>query len=106
MNLLQLTFLQIPRKEYMNESVTKKRARLYWQSRKRGISENCLIFSTFSAKYLNNFSEDQIDIYDKILNQPDNDWELYYWMVGAKPVPQEYQSEIMTMLQDHCRQKY
>ena len=35
-----------------NESPEKKRARLLWQSRKRGIAENCLLFGTFSEKYL------------------------------------------------------
>nr|XP_002124208.1 succinate dehydrogenase assembly factor 2, mitochondrial-like [Ciona intestinalis] len=95
--------LSIPEKSYANESITKKRARLHWQSRKRGISENCLIFSTFAAKYLNSFSPEQIEIYDKILNKPNNDWDVYYWMVGTKNVPNEYQSEIMDMLQEHCR---
>ncbi|CAK8673426.1 unnamed protein product [Clavelina lepadiformis] len=85
------------------ESLVQKRARLLWQSRKRGIAENCLIFSTFSAKHLNNFDEEQLESYDKLLNQPSNEWDIYYWMVGTKPVPETYDDDLMRMLQEHCR---
>nr|CAB3265918.1 succinate dehydrogenase assembly factor 2, mitochondrial-like [Phallusia mammillata] len=86
-----------------DESITKKRARLLWQSRKRGISENCLIFSTFAAEHLNSFNETQLSTFDELINKPSNEWDLYYWMVGTKPVPDEFSSDIMEMLQEHCR---
>jgi len=87
----------------VNEPVEKKRARLLWQSRKRGIAENCLLFGTFSQKYLDSLTEEQLVTYDRILNDYVNEWDLYYWMVGTKEVPKVYQSDIMTMLQQHCR---
>lgn len=86
-----------------NETLLAKRARLTWQSRKRGISENCLLLSTFADKYLSNFDEKRIQLFDSLINDCNNDWDLYYWMTGAKPVPEEFNNEIMDMLKIHCR---
>ncbi|XP_039272255.2 succinate dehydrogenase assembly factor 2-B, mitochondrial-like [Styela clava] len=85
------------------ESLVKKRARLTWQSRKRGIAENCLLFSTFADKYLNDLTADQLIMYDKLLNTADNDWDMYYWMTGARSIPREFDNEIMQLLQKHCK---
>ena len=54
---------------------------------------------------LNNFSfsKDEVEAYDRLLNKPSNDWDVYYWMIGHKPVPDEYDNEIMKMLQQHCK---
>lgn len=39
--------------------------RLLYQSRKRGMLENDLLLSTFAAKYLETFTEQQIEQYDR-----------------------------------------
>lgn len=44
-------------------------------------------------------------MYDFIINMPSNDWELYYWSVGRKPIPQEYSNEVMDLLVEHTRNK-
>ncbi|GFN78755.1 succinate dehydrogenase assembly factor 2, mitochondrial [Plakobranchus ocellatus] len=88
-----------PYTEKTGESIDLKRARLLYQSRKRGMLENGLLLSTFASKYLDSFSEDQLSSYDKLINQPTNDWEIYYWVTGAKETPQEYKSDVMELLQ-------
>jgi len=88
-----------------HESIDVKRKRLLYQSRKRGILENDLILSTFADKYLNGFDKKQLELYDFIINMPSNDWELYYWSVGRKQVPEEYNNEIMDLLVKHTRNK-
>lgn len=65
--------------------------------------ENGLLLSTFASKYLKGMTEEQVELYDKLINKPSNDWEIYYWATGNKPTPEEYQSEIMVMLQEHAR---
>lgn len=86
-----------------NESPVKKRARLIWQSRKRGIKENCLIFGTFADEHLASFSSAQLDLYDDLLNRSDNEWDLYYWMTGSERVPEMFDNEIMDLLKKHCK---
>ena len=41
--------------------------------------------------------------YDKLINQPSNDWELYYWMTEAKPTPEEFEGPVMDMLKRHAK---
>ncbi len=110
---------------------SKKRARLLYQSRKRGILENGLLLSSFAHKHLDTFSEvsekssnfahysrfhvsafssshppppqEELTLYDRLINLPSNDWEIYYWATGAKPTPEEFDNAIMDKLKVHTR---
>jgi succinate dehydrogenase assembly factor 2 len=63
--------------------------------------ENCLLLSTFASRYLDTMSERQLDLYDNLINQPTNDWDIYYYATNVKPIPAEYDNEIMAMLKKH-----
>ena len=63
------------------------------------------IHSTFAGKHLDNLSDTLLDQYDKLINQPSNDWEIYYWMTEKKPTPEEYNNEVMDMLKIHAKNK-
>ena len=63
------------------------------------------IHSTFAGKHLDNLSDTLLDQYDKLINQPSNDWEIYYWMTEKKPTPEEYDNEVMDMLKIHAKNK-
>lgn len=78
-------------------------SRLHYQSRKRGMLENDLLLSTFAKKYLDSFTEQQTMMYDRLINSPSNDWDIFYWIVEKKPTPEEFDSEIMTMLKKHAK---
>lgn len=86
-----------------NESLEDKKARLLYQSRKRGMTENGLLLSTFAALYLEKLSEEQLKMYDSLINKPTNDWEIYYWMTGHKPTPPEYDNDVMDKLKAHAK---
>ncbi|GAB1602363.1 succinate dehydrogenase assembly factor 2, mitochondrial [Argonauta hians] len=86
-------------KEYKNETPELTRARLLYQSRKRGMLENGLILSTFASKHLNDLNEQQLMQYDSLINEPTNDWDIYYWVTGAKDPPEQFNNEIMALLQ-------
>ncbi|PGH09111.1 hypothetical protein GX51_00865 [Blastomyces parvus] len=59
------------------EDITTMRARLLYQSRKRGILESDLLLSTFASQYLPTMTKPQLQEYDKFLDE--NDWDIYYW---------------------------
>lgn len=65
--------------------------------------ENDLLLSTFADKYLDGFTEEQTMQYDRLINIVDNDWDLFYWIVGKQPTPPEYDNEVMDMLKKHAR---
>lgn len=59
------------------ESDATTRARLLYQSRKRGTLESDLLLSTFAEAWLGRMSRSQLDQYDRFLDE--NDWDIYYW---------------------------
>ncbi|XP_037916563.1 succinate dehydrogenase assembly factor 2-A, mitochondrial [Hermetia illucens] len=89
--------------ERQNEPLEQRKQRLLYQSRKRGMLENDLLLSTFAAKYLKSMSSEQTAMYDKLINGPTNDWDIYYWATDAKPTPEDYNNEIMQMFKKHVQ---
>ncbi|EPS33375.1 Succinate dehydrogenase assembly factor 2 [Penicillium oxalicum] len=66
-----------------NEDTSTMRARLLYQSRKRGILESDLLLSTFANVYLGKMSHAQLQEYDRFLDE--NDWDIYYWATQDHP---------------------
>ncbi|EPS36216.1 hypothetical protein H072_10283 [Dactylellina haptotyla CBS 200.50] len=60
------------------------RARLVYQSRKRGILETDLLLSTFADENLSRMTVAQMQEYDSFLDE--NDWDIYYWCTQDAPV--------------------
>ncbi|KAG4300629.1 hypothetical protein PCANB_003071 [Pneumocystis canis] len=91
-----------------DEPIETMRARLLYQSRKRGILETDLLLSTFAKKYLPSFTKKELEIYDKVfalhifLQEPD--WEIYTWVVRKTGIPEKWsESNLLLMLQTHCQ---
>lgn len=78
-----------------NESLETQRARLLWQSRKRGILETCVILGKFAKEYMPTLTKQEMDDYDELMNE--NDWDIYYWITNAKnapkPCPEKFKSQ-------------
>ncbi|CAK7216342.1 Succinate dehydrogenase assembly factor 2 mitochondrial [Sporothrix curviconia] len=62
----------------VGEDVVTTRARLLYQSRKRGTLESDLLLSTFAAANLATMTPRQLEQYDCFLDE--NDWDIYYWV--------------------------
>jgi succinate dehydrogenase assembly factor 2 len=85
------------------EAVETIRARLLYQSRKRGMLENGLLLSTFAAKFLESMTETELRDYDHLINLPSNDWDIYYWATGVKPIPAEFDTPMMYKFIGHVQ---
>lgn len=87
------------------ETLEIKRARLTYQSRKRGILESDLLLSRFAKKHLHTFNMEQLDEYDSLLDEAD--WDIYYWATGnydVTPLPEKWKnSKIMKQLQEDAQ---
>jgi len=86
-----------------NESIDIKRRRLLYQSRKRGMLENDLLLSNFASVYLPKMNANDLDLYDKLINTPSNDWDIYYMAVGKIDTPEEYQNHIMDLFKEFVK---
>ncbi|KAL2264756.1 hypothetical protein VTJ83DRAFT_7266 [Remersonia thermophila] len=70
----------------VGEDPATMRARLLYQSRKRGILESDLLLSTFAAAHLATMTPAQLAEYDRFLDE--NDWDIYYWATQEEtPLP-------------------
>ncbi|MEM8653796.1 MAG: succinate dehydrogenase assembly factor 2 [Pseudomonadota bacterium] len=59
--------------------------RLHMRSMRRGIKEMDLILSTYASRHLAAMSEAELDVYDALLNE--NDQDLYQWVTGQTAPP-------------------
>ncbi|XP_026234298.1 succinate dehydrogenase assembly factor 2, mitochondrial [Anabas testudineus] len=94
-----------PWEEKLDEPTDIKRRRLLYESRKRGMLENCILLSIFAQRYLNTMTDKQLQQYDRLINEPSNDWDIYYWATEAQPTPEVYQSEVMDMLKEFTKNR-
>ncbi|KAI0881693.1 DUF339-domain-containing protein [Annulohypoxylon maeteangense] len=67
----------------VSEDDSTMRARLVYQSRKRGILETDLLLSTFADAHLPTMTREQMTQYDLFLDE--NDWDIYYWATQEPP---------------------
>lgn len=62
------------------------------RSMRRGIKEMDLILSAFADQSLADMGPADLDLYEAVLNQPDQD--LYQWVTGQAPAPDGFQAMI------------
>ncbi|KEI39834.1 uncharacterized protein L969DRAFT_86420 [Mixia osmundae IAM 14324] len=84
----------------VDEPVETMRARLVYQSRKRGILETDLILSTFAKRRLPSMTENELKEYDRFLTLPD--WDILSYATGKRAAPEGWEhSKILTEIQKH-----
>ncbi|TLS28118.1 hypothetical protein PpBr36_01666 [Pyricularia pennisetigena] len=66
----------------VGEDARTMRARLQRQSRGRGTLESELLLSTFAKAHLPTMSVEQMQQYDRFLDE--NDWDIYYWATQSE----------------------
>lgn len=57
------------------------------------MKETDLLLGRFAAANLPTLTEDQLDDFERLMDQPDND--LMNWILGRQPVPPEYDTDVM-----------
>ncbi len=82
----------------MTEPLEIRRKRLLFRSWHRGTREADLLFGSFADRHLAGFGADQLDIYERLIEESDPD--LWDWIIGAAEPPQEHSTEIMSLLRN------
>lgn len=86
--------LRVPGREIGDETRENKVKRLIWQARKRGTLEADLLLATFAKKELAKLNEEELDEFDRLLDEPD--WDIFYWMTDRKPVVDRWKESFTT----------
>jgi len=68
---------------------------LSYRAWRRGIRETDLILGPFADAHLRGLSAAQLDAFEALLEQPDQD--LYDWLKGA-PAPAAFEGEVLAMI--------
>jgi len=76
-----------------------RRKRLIFRSWHRGTKEMDLILGTFAETWLDQFTDKQLEAYERILQLSDPD--LYDWISGKKPIPANMRDDILEKLLTH-----
>ncbi|KIP07296.1 hypothetical protein PHLGIDRAFT_19209 [Phlebiopsis gigantea 11061_1 CR5-6] len=78
------------------------RARLVYQSRKRGTLESDLLLSTFAKEQLGAMPEAELNEFDRLMDEPD--WDIYYWATGKRTPPERWaNSALLEKLRIHAK---
>jgi antitoxin CptB len=70
--------------------------KLKYRAEHRGFREADIIIGGFADKHLRELSPAQLDEFERLIDQPDQD--LYAWIVGLKPVPEAFVGEVMDLI--------
>jgi antitoxin CptB len=76
-----------------SENLENKKKKILYQSWYRGCKETDKILGIFARKYVAGMNEDQLNLFQKILDEQDVD--LFDWMSGKKPTPQDVQDNVI-----------
>ncbi|KAN0105349.1 DUF339 domain containing protein [Russula decolorans] len=84
------------------ESIETTRARLVYQSRKRGTLENDFLLSTFAQEHLGTMDAEELSEFDKLMDE--SDWDIYYWATEKRTQPERWTgSGLLEKLKVHAR---
>jgi len=78
------------------DNIAINRKRLTFRSWHRGTREIDLLLGRFADAHLPAFSEGQLALYERFLNNSDPD--IYNWISGAEPVPPAEDNEVVQLL--------
>jgi len=67
--------------------------KLKFRAWRRGFREADLILGPFADHHVQDFTSDELDAFERLLEVPDQD--LYAWIIETAPTPPEFDDEIM-----------
>ncbi len=79
------------------EPIEIRRKRLRFRAWHRGMRESDLLLGNFADTHAINFSQEQLDRFETLLEVADAD--IYNWYARREPVPAEYDHDVMALLQ-------
>jgi antitoxin CptB len=72
--------------------------RLLYRSSYTGTKETDVLLGQFASRHLSELSPELLDQYEALIENSEPD--LFMWISGRKPVPAEWDTEVMALLQD------
>ena len=80
----------------MDETREMRCKRLVHRSRYRGVKESDLLFGQFAVRHLPSLDDAQLDRYEALLDEPDQD--VLAWIYDRLPVPERHDNDVFGLL--------
>jgi antitoxin CptB len=81
----------------MTDTLEIQRKKLRIRAWRRGFKEADLILGRFADLHLDSLSAQDVEAFERLLDQPDQD--SYGWIIGRVETPVEFKGPVMTALQ-------
>ena len=82
----------------MSDSTEIRVRRLVYQASYTGMKETDLLLGQFAKKYLPNLTDEQLDMFEALLEAGDP--SIFAWVRGDEQVPAEFDGPVLDMIQD------
>ncbi|KAF0104834.1 MAG: hypothetical protein FD163_1285 [Hyphomonadaceae bacterium] len=76
---------------------------LRFRAWRRGFREHDFLMGTYADQELDKLSDSELDQFDELLNQ--QDWDVYYWIIGQRETPAQYDGSVLNSLQSFASLK-
>lgn len=73
-----------------------RRRKLKFRAWRRGFREMDLLMGSYAEKHIAELDEAGLDEFERLLATPD--WEVYAWLVGQKPVPENHAGPVLDQM--------
>ena len=74
-----------------------RRKQLLFRSHHCGMKENDILLGRFADRYIEELSDDLLDQFEILMRH--NDIDVMNWIVGKTPVPEDFDNELMALIQ-------
>lgn len=75
--------------------------RLLFRAQHMGSNENDILFGGFAEKYLTALTPEQVDRFEALIAETDND--LFNWVTAKEPVPESLDHDVMAMIKAYVQ---
>ena len=72
------------------------RKKLTFRAWRRGFREMDLLLGAFADAHMAEMNDQEVTEFERLLATPD--WEVYAWIIGQKPIPDNHQSSVLDRL--------
>ncbi len=72
------------------------RRKLVFRAWRRGFREMDLLMGSFADEHMEALSSEGVAEFERLLSLPD--WEVYAWLIGQKPVPDNHKGPVLDAL--------
>jgi antitoxin CptB len=86
----------MPGSTLSSAALDKRRRRILFRARRRGVREMDLVLGRFADAHLPLMREAELSEFERLLDVPDP--QLFAWVIGAEPLPREFDTPLFARL--------